>query len=111
MRCRSAFRDELTSHLPRLNIVLEEVGGRVLVCGEGGERASHSRRRGSHMSMIPAGMCAWQHSDYIGMFRDLVLDLEPDRIHESVQEKARLSAGFRASLYVFPIPIYCVLQK
>jgi AraC family transcriptional regulator len=105
-RCQGAFRGALTSDLPHLNIILEVVGGRVLVCGEGREGREgrpSATHRGSHLSMIPAGMRAWQHSDYISMFRDLVLEVEPKQILETVEGTLDLAEVF-APRFMFRNP-------
>ena len=99
--CQGAFRGTLTSELPHLNIILEVVGGRVLVCGEGNEEQPSPRLRRSHLSMIPAGMRAWQHSDHISMFRQLVLEFEPNRIVEIVGETLDLAAVFAPRFMFF----------
>lgn len=95
-RCRGAFRENLTSDHPRLIIILEEVGGRVLISGEGNERGPDCRVRGSHMSVIPAGMRAWQHSERVSMFRELVVEFKPTHILEKVDE------GFDPAALVVP---------
>jgi hypothetical protein len=102
-RCQGAFRGTLTSDLPCLSIILEVVGGQVLVSGEGSEEQPSPRLQGSHLNIIPAGMRAWQHSDHISMFRELVLEVEPSHIVETVGETLDLSRGVRASLYVLQL--------
>jgi AraC family transcriptional regulator len=98
-RCQGAFRGALASDLPHLNIILEVVGGRVLVCGEGTE--GRPCARGSHLSMIPAGMRAWQHSDCISMFRDLVLEVEPNQILETLEGTLDLAEVFAPRFMFF----------
>jgi AraC family transcriptional regulator len=100
-RCQGAFRGALTSDLPHLNIILEVVGGRLGVCGEGTEGRPCATHRGSHLSMIPAGMRAWQHSDNISMFRDLVLEVEPDHILETVEGTLDLAEVFAPRFMFF----------
>jgi AraC family transcriptional regulator len=100
-RCQGAFRGALTSDLPHLNIILEVVGGRVLVSGEGTEGRPSARHRGSHLSMIPAGIRAWQHSDYISMFRDLVLEVEPNHILETLEGTLDLAEVFAPRFMFF----------
>jgi AraC family transcriptional regulator len=100
-RCQGAFRGALTSDLPHLNIILEVVGGRVLVSGEGREGRPSARHRGSHLSMIPAGMRAWQHSACISMFRDLVLEFEPDHILETLEGTLDLAEVFAPRFMFF----------
>ncbi len=100
-RCQGAFRENLTADRPRLIIILEEVGGRVLISGEGNERGPDSRARGSHMSVIPAGMRAWQYSERVSMFRELVVEFKPTHILEKVDE------GFDPAALVVPRMMFC----
>jgi hypothetical protein len=51
--------------------------------------------------MIPAGMRAWQHSDYISMFRDLVLEVEPNHILETLEGTLDLAEVFAPRFMFF----------
>jgi len=92
--CHGPYRASLTSELPRLHIILEEIGGRLLVSGDGRECAAPAKRAGAHLSVIPAGAPAWQHSAHITMFRELVLEFEPNRILEACHLPLDLSMVF-----------------
>jgi AraC family transcriptional regulator len=51
--------------------------------------------------MIPAGMRAWQHSDHISMFRELMLEFEPNHIVETVGETLDLAEVFAPRFMFF----------
>jgi AraC family transcriptional regulator len=102
-RCDGPFRGSLTSELPRVHIILEEIGGRVFVSSDGQEYAAPARCTGAHLSVIPAGTPAWQHSTRITMFRELVLEFEPRKILEACHLPFDLSTVF-APRFMSPNP-------
>jgi AraC-like DNA-binding protein len=99
--CQGAFRDDLTSKLPCVIIVLEEVGGRIQISSEADEPTSYPRPRGAHISILPAGINAWQHSAGISMFRDLVLEFEPNHIPLLMDEAIDVVEVFAPRLMFF----------
>jgi AraC family transcriptional regulator len=94
INCATATRTDLSSNKPRLVVLLEGVGGRMVVNIDGVTDSVDAEHRTRHMSVIPAGGSAWRDLKDVILIRDLTLDFEPEKVAEAFGRATDAEAVF-----------------
>jgi AraC family transcriptional regulator len=85
MRCYGEVDENARSERPRLLVLLEAVGGEIVVTEDGAASIEQRSSLESHLSVLPAGTKTRQRGHNITFVRDLTLEFDADAMTKATE--------------------------